>query len=132
MRSHYKEVLGRFIYKVMGWTERQTVCLLLLLVVAEDEAMVFEQSLDCHTLGLDVCQLPLNVHGPHNSGGKNDCQIERRHLNGISTMLELNIRGEMLTRFSLECLMTRDKWKTRNWRQSRCARGMSSRAAAIA
>jgi hypothetical protein len=40
--------------------------------------------------------------------------------------------ADVLTRLSLACWMTRERWNTRNWRVSRCAFGTSLTAASKA
>jgi hypothetical protein len=104
---------------------------ILLLVVAKDIFVVLQEALNGVALMCDVGQFPLDVHGAHDGWRKHNSKVQRCHLGNVSAMYNTRAVTKH-TRFSFSCCITRDKWNTKNCRQSRCARGTSLIALSIA
>lgn len=49
-------------------------------VVAENTLVVLKQCLNCHTLGLHVAKLALELHGSHDGWCEDHGKVERSHL----------------------------------------------------
>jgi hypothetical protein len=84
----------------------------------KDRFVVLKQGLDGDTLLLNISEFSLNVHWTHDGRCKHDRKVERSHLEPSQSGVTED-EAELLTKLSLACWITRDRWNTKNCKVSR-------------